>query len=96
MPGYIPKLWIKLKYQMPTKPQYSPYLAPTITYRNKIQHTITDESPILDKQGNNLVRSIIGAALFISRFINMTLLVSCNKIALQQTDATTSTLNICT
>ena len=37
---------------------------------------------ILDKIGNNAIRSIVGAALFTGRFIDMTLLVACNEIAL--------------
>ena len=83
MPGYIPKLLKKLHYQPPTKPQYSPHPAPTIKYGSKLQQVLEDDnSPILDKIGNNLVRSIVGAALYIGRFIDMTLLVACNEIAL--------------
>ena len=34
--SYIPKLLKKLNYQIPTKPQYSPYPAPTIIYGRKV------------------------------------------------------------
>ena len=37
MTGYIPKLLKRLNHQMPTKPQYSPHLAPTIVYGRKFQ-----------------------------------------------------------
>jgi len=97
MPGYIPKLLKKLNHQLPTKPQYSPHPAPTITYGIKLQQALKDDdSPILNQSGNNLVRSIVGAALFIGRFIDMTLLVACNEIALNQTNSTMATLNLCT
>jgi len=96
MPGYIPKLLQKLNHQQPTKPQYSPHPAPIITYGAKIQQSMEDDSPTLDTKGNTLVRQIVGAALYIGRFIDMTLLVACNEIALQQTDATIKTLNLCT
>ena len=79
---------------MPTKLQYSPHPAPTIVYGKKVQQAITDTSPILDKDSNNLVRSIVGVVLFIGQFIDMTLLISCNEIVLQQTDATMKTLNL--
>jgi len=82
MPGYISKLLQKLKYQYLTKPYYSPYLAPTIIYGAKIQKSIDDYSPKLDTSGNTVVRQIVGAALHISRFIDMALLVACNQISL--------------
>lgn len=86
-----------MRYQAPTKPQYSPHPAPTITCGSKLQQAMKeDDSPTLDKTGNNIVRSIVGAALFIGRFIDMTLLVACNEIALDQTNSTMSTMNLCT
>ena len=91
------KLLKKLRHQLLTKPQHSPILGPTITHGSKLQQAIKDDnSLVLDKDSNSLGRSIVGAALFISRFIDMTLLVGCNKIALPQTDATIATMNVCT
>ena len=55
-----------------------------------------DKSPILDTSGNNIVRSIFGAALCIRRFIDMTILVACNEIALNQTKSTMAMMNLCT
>ena len=66
MTGYIPKLLKRLNYQMPTNPQHSPHPAPAIAYGAKLQQALDDDdSPILDKIGNNAIRSIVGAALFI-------------------------------
>ena len=61
-----------------------------------MQTAIQDNSPILEKVGNNLVWSIVDMALFIGCFIDMTLLVAYNEIAIQQTDATIAILNIYT
>jgi hypothetical protein len=95
MPGAIPKFLEKLHHQAPTKKQFSPHPAPTITYGTKIQTALVDNAPILNKKDNTLVRKIVGFALYMARMLDMTSLVSCNEISLQQCDATTKTLNLC-
>ena len=92
----IPKLVQKLKHQLPTKLQCSLHPAPTITCRAKLQQAAKDDdSPLLDNIGNTVVRSIVGAALFIGRFIDMTLLVACSELALAQCNSTVATMNLC-
>ena len=95
MPGAIPKFLAKLQHITPTKKQFSPHPAPTITCGQKLQTALSDESPILTKEDNTLVRRIVGFALCIARMLDMTMLVACNEIALQQCEATTKTLNVC-
>ena len=95
MPGAIPKFLTQLHHQTPTKKQFSPHPAPFITYGKKIQSVLDDTAPILNKNDNTLVRKIVGFALYIARMLDMTSLVACNEIALQQCNATTKTLNIC-
>ena len=95
MPGYIPKLLDKLKHLQPSLPQYSPNPAPHITYGTKVQLAKeVDKSPPLDEQGIKLIQSIIGATLYIARILEMTLLVTCNDIGIQQTKSTMNTLNL--
>ena len=95
MPGYIPKLLDKLKHLQPSLPQYSPNPAPHITYGTKVQLAKeVDKSPPLDEQGIKLIQSIVGATLYIARILEMTLLVTCNDIGIQQTKSTMNTLNL--
>jgi len=95
MPDYIPKLLQRLQHETPSTPQHSPHPAPNITYGSKIQLAKTDDhSPKLDDKGIKLIQSIIGAALYIGRLLDMTILVACNEIAIQQTNSTTNTLNL--
>jgi len=95
MPGYIPKLLNKLKHIAPSTPQFSPNPSPHITYGAKIQLAKDeDTSPPLDSKGIKLIQSIVGATLYIARILDMTLLVTCNDIGIQQTKSTTNTLNL--
>ena len=95
MLGYILKLLKQLQYSIPTTPQYSPNLAPNINYGTKVQlATKEDTSPKLDKNGIKLIQSIRGAALYIACMIDITLLVTCNDIGIQQTQSTTNILNL--
>ena len=43
-----------------------------------------------------MVREIIGSVFFFARMLDLTLLLLTNERALQQTDSTTTTLNLCT
>ena len=80
---FILKLLKKLQHLLSTKLQHSPHPALTMTCSSKLQQVMKDDnSLVLEKEGNILVRSIVGAVLCIGRFIDMTLLVGCNKIAL--------------
>ena len=95
MPGYIPKLLNKLKHIAPSLPQYSPNPSPHITYGAKVQLAKgEDTSPPLDGKGITLIQSIVGATLYIARILEMTLLVTCNNIGIQQTKSTINTLNL--
>ena len=42
-----------------------------------------NNSPKLDDKGIKLIQSIIGAALYIARMIDMTELVTCNDLGIQ-------------
>ena len=95
MPGYIPNLLKKLNHVTPSIPQFSPNPTPHITYRTKVQLAKgEDTSPLLDSKGIKLIQSIIGATLYIARILDMTLLVTCNDIGIQQTKSTMNTLNL--
>ena len=95
IPGYIPKLLERLNHAIPTTPQYSPNPAPNIVYGSKIQLAKeVDSSSKLDANGIKQIQSIVGAALYLGRLIDMTILVTCNDIAIQQTQSTTNTLNL--
>ena len=97
MPGYIKNLLQSLQHPMPNIPVHAPHPAPEIKYGQKIQIAIKDDdAPLLEKDGNTLVRRIIGSLLFYARMIDMTLLVATNDLALQQSHSTTTTLNLCT
>jgi len=95
MPDYIPKLLERLKHAVPTTPQYSPNPAPNVVYGSKIQFAKEEDvSPKLDAKGIKLIQSIVGAALYIGRLLEMTILVTCNDIGIQQTQSTTNTLSL--
>jgi len=95
MPSYIPNLVKKLQHVPPLKPQHSPHPAPQIEYGSKIQEPLPeDDSPLLPAQGITYIQRIIGAALYLARIIDSTLLVACNDIAIKQTAATTKTLSL--
>lgn len=95
MPGYIPKLLNRLKHIAPSTPQCSPNPSPHIAYGAKVQLAKNDDtSPKLDSKGIKLVQSIVGATLHIARILEMTLLVTCNDIGIQQNKSTTNTLNL--
>ena len=95
MPRYIPKLLKKLNHVTPSIPQFSPNPALHITYGTKVQLAKgEDTSPPLDSKGIKLIQSIVGATLYIARIRDMTLLVTCNDIGIQQTKSTMNTLNL--
>ena len=95
MPGCIPKLLQRLKHAVPSTPQFSPNPSPHITHGTKVQFAKgEDKSPLLDGDGIKLVQSIVGATLYIARILDMTLLVTCNDIGIQQTKSTSNTLNL--
>ena len=54
-----------------------------------------DDRPILDAKGNNIIQSIARAALCISWFIDNTILVASNEIALNQSNSTIAIMNLC-
>ena len=95
MPGYVPKLLQRLKHIVPSTPQFSPNPSPHVTHGTKVQFAKgEDTSPLLDGDGIKLVQSIVGATLYIARILEMTLLVTCNDIGIQQTKSTSNTLNL--
>ena len=97
MSDYMPKLLQSLQHPQPTTPYHTPHSAPEIKYGQRIQAAINDDNtPILAKKENTLVRRIIGSVFFFARMIDYTLLVTANDLALQQMDSTTTTLNLCT
>ena len=56
MPSYIPRLLERLHHIPLPKPQDSPYLAPNILYRAKVQLAIReDDAPKLELQGIKLI-----------------------------------------
>ena len=95
MSGYIPKLLNQLKHITPSTPQFSPNPFPHIAYGAKVQLTKGDDtSPPLESNSIKLVQSIVGATLYIAWILDMTLLVTCNDIGIQQTKSTTNILNL--
>lgn len=55
----------------------------------KIQLTMNeDKSPRLDTKGIRLTQSVAGAALRIGRMLDVTILVACNNLRMQQTKST--------
>ena len=97
MPGQMPKLLQALQHPDPTTPCYAPCPAPEIKCGQRIQAAIGDDNaPILAKKENTLVRRIIGSVFFFARMLDLTLLMPVNDLALQQSNSTTTTLNLCT
>ena len=55
MPECMPRLLKRLNHPEPTKPQYTPHPAPTITCGSKVQYALKDDSPKLLNEGIKLV-----------------------------------------
>ena len=97
MPDYMPKLLQSLKHSQPTIPCHSPHPAPEMQHGKKAQLAINDDdAPLLSKKENTLVRQIISSVFFFAQMLDLTLLLPTNELALQQTDSTTTTLNLYT
>jgi len=93
MPDYISKLLHKLQHKPPEKPVHSPYNWTPPQYGQTIQTPVRDpQGPTLDEHNKRRVQSIIGSLLYYARAVDPTILPAINTIAMQQSHATTETL----
>jgi hypothetical protein len=93
MPGYIKKLLQKCKHCVPSKPQHCPYSLFPIQYRAKAQtHIPVNISSKLSPNDIKEIQQIIGSILYYAWAVNITVLMSLNSIAIEQTKGTTNTM----
>ena len=98
MPNYIPALLKKLQHQLPTKPQFSPYIiTPYVPLKpGQRQYAPTaDESALLNPTETTIIQQIVGSLLYYARAIDYTLLPALNTISQSQAKPTKNTQKAC-
>ena len=92
MPGYVDKVCLRFKHELPQKPQHSPYKAAPKVYGVAAQNTIPDnESPKLDEERRKVVQQVIGSVPYYEQAVNETTLPALSSLASKQAQATEST-----
>ncbi len=93
MTGYIKKLLLKYKHQMPTKPQHCPYAPAPEQYGAKAQAPLpVDISPKLPPKEIKEIQRVIGSILYSAQAVDITVLMALSSIAIEQSKGTTNTM----
>jgi hypothetical protein len=94
MPGYIKRALERFAHPKPTRPQHSPHAwtAPHYGSGAQFEPDEIDTTP-LEPSGVKKLQQVIGVLLYYARMIDNTMLVAINTLSMQQSSATTSTMN---
>ncbi len=93
MPGYIKKLLLKYKHNMPNQPQYFPYSLSPKQYGAKAQAPLPiNISPKLSPEEIKEIQRIVSSTLYYNRAVEITVLMALSSIAIEQTKGTTNTM----
>ena len=92
MPGYVQKMLVRFKHNMPKRAQFAPYQAQPRRFGKDSDKPIPeDESPKLDDERKKVVQQVIGTRLFYARAVDCTILPAISSIASEQANATENT-----
>jgi hypothetical protein len=92
MPGYVQAALEEFKHPLPAPIEHQPYLHASPQYGVALQLTDpTDDSPLLDDDGNKQLQCLTGKFLYYARAVDNTMLVALSALALQQTRGATKT-----
>jgi hypothetical protein len=92
MPGYVQATLEEFKHPLTAPIEHQPYLHASPQYGVALQLTDpTDDSPLLDDDGNKQLQRLTGKFLYYARAVDNTMLVALSALALQQTKGTAKT-----
>lgn len=93
MPGYLHRLFDRLKHKLPKRPVFHPHDYTTPAYGKRRQYAQDpDMTPPLEKEGTTFVQSTVGSLLYYGRATDSTMLPALNEISTQQSKPTEKTL----
>ena len=95
MPNYVRKQLLKFNHKSPKQPQYAPHRWSLLSYGQKIQEVMEDQSTPLDKPNIKKVQSIAGTFLYYGRAVDPTILPALTDIAAAQSAPTEHTEKAC-
>jgi hypothetical protein len=82
MPGYLDKVFLKVKHVAPSKKQNPPHPHILPQYGAKIQYVeYQDESSLLNKEDTKHVQAVMGTLLYYARAVNSTILTALSSLA---------------
>ena len=94
MPHYITKTLEKLNHKAPRRPQHAPHKWIHRTYGAKAQlATIEKDLPPLSSKETKYIQKVVGCFLYYGRAVDLTILPTVNKIAIDQSKPTVVTMD---
>jgi hypothetical protein len=88
MPCYDSNVLSKFQHDAPKHPQHTPSRYVTPVYDAKTPYTTKDETPSLTAKQCLTIQKVTGSVLYYARAVDLTVLMSLNDIATEQTKAT--------
>jgi hypothetical protein len=93
MPGYIKRLLLKYKHQMPAKPQHCPYAPAPKQYGSAVQPPLpVIISPQLSADEIKEIQCVIGSILYYACTVDIPILMALSLIAIKQSKGATNTM----
>jgi hypothetical protein len=97
MPGYIKKKLQEYKHVKLNRIQTCPYTPASKQFGTEAQRPLPlQDFPLLNKKGFKQVQQIVGSISYHAQAVNMTVLMALSTIAIDQTKATSKTMEKCT
>ena len=92
MPGYVQKMLVRFKHDVPKTNQNSPYQPEPRKFGKNSDETLpADTTKKLDDKRKKVVQQVIGTCLFYARAVDCTILPAISSIASEQANATEGT-----
>jgi hypothetical protein len=91
MPGYVSNVLSKFQHDAPKHPQHAPSRYVTPMYGARTQYATKDETPPLTAKQCITIQKVTGSALYYAKYVDPTVLMPLNDIAMEQTKATEKT-----
>ena len=92
MPGYVKKILVRFKHEVPKKTQYSSYQPPPRKYGKKSQETLPEDTTVkVNAERIKILQQVIGGVLYDARTVDCKVLAALSSIASKESRETEGT-----